>query len=217
MRITALVADHHEVFRKGVCSILNAQFGIEVLAEAEDGMSVLQLNKELAPDLILMDTSIPRLDGIETTRRLVSQQEAGRVLLFSGSPDKRLVIEAFEAGAKGYLAKDCCCDELVGAVRAIAAGESYLHPKVAGAIVRDYIGKTPGTASPALSALSERELEVLKRLVNGESMKEIAFSLTVSVKTVESRRQQIMKKLDLWSVASLTKFAVREGLTSLEI
>ncbi|MRR37867.1 response regulator transcription factor, partial [bacterium] len=174
----------------------------------------MKLAVELKPDVVLMDLSMPDMNGIEATRRIAETSGGSRVLALSMHSDKRFVVESLAAGAKGYLLKDCASEELVGAIRTVAAGDTYLSPQIAGLIVSDYLDKGPSSPTPS-ARLTTREREVLQLFAEGKSTKEVAFLLSVSVKTIETHRIQIMRKLNIRSLAELTKYAIREGITTL--
>lgn len=214
MTIRLVVADDHKIVREGLRSLLEREPGIDVAAEADNGREAMKLAVELKPDVVLMDLSMPDMNGIEATRRIAETSGGSRVLALSMHSDKRFVVEALAAGAKGYLLKDCASEELVGAIRTVAAGDTYLSPKIAGLIVSDYLGKGPSTPTPS-TRLTTREREVLQLFAEGKSTKEVAFLLSVSVKTIETHRIQIMRKLNIRSLAELTKYAIREGITTL--
>lgn len=214
MTIRLVVADDHKIVREGLRSLLEREPGIDVAAEADNGREAMKLAMELKPDVVLMDLSMPDMNGIEATRRISETSGGSRVLALSMHSDKRFVVEALSAGAKGYLLKDCASEELVGAIRTVAAGDTYLSPKIAGLIVSDYLGKGPSTPTPS-TRLTTREREVLQLFAEGKSTKEVAFLLSVSVKTIETHRIQIMRKLNIRSLAELTKYAIREGITTL--
>ena len=221
-----LLADDHRIVREGLRSLLEAQDDIEVVAEAADGRQALEMAAEHEPDIVVMDVAMPQLNGIEATRRLVSDQPETKVVALSMHSDRRYVSEALKAGASGYLLKDGAFDELVSAIRAVVANKVYLSPRVAGVVVDAYVRRLPGedagNAHPerrdgnAFHKLTVREREVLQLMAEGFATKEIAARLHVSVKTVETHRRQLMDKLQLYSVAEVTKYAIREGLTSLE-
>jgi len=210
-----IIADDHKIMREGLRYLLGREPELDVVAEADNGRDAVRLAEEHKPDVVLMDVSMPEMNGIEATRRIIAELDGIKVLTLSMHADKRYVVEALSAGAKGYILKDCASDELLGAIRAILAGELYLCSKVAGCIVNDYLGGHRAPTS-SLAVLSPREREVLQLIAEGKSTKEAAFTLSVSVKTVETQRASIMRKLGLSSVADLTKFAIREGLVSLE-
>jgi|SRR5437867_5732935 len=226
-----LIADDHRIVREGLRSLLEDQPDFQVVAEADNGRQALEMAQKHEPDVVVMDVAMPQLNGIEATRRLVSDQPDTKVVALSMHSDRRYVAEALKAGAAAYLLKDGAFDELVAAIRAVVANKVYLSPRVAGVVVDDYVRRLPGEhgdgghghgaaaaadASDAFHKLTPREREVLQLMAEGFATKEIATRLHVSVKTVETHRRQLMEKLQLYSVAEVTKYAIREGLTSLE-
>jgi DNA-binding NarL/FixJ family response regulator len=215
MSIKILLADDHEIMREGLKSLLEKQSDITVIGQAEDGRTTVKLTRELSPDIVIMDISMPDMNGIEATRQIVSRDSRIKVIALSVHSDKRFVIEMLHAGASAYLLKDCAFNELVNAVRAVTANHSYLSPEIADVMIKDYthiLAKKPLTA---FSILTAREREVLQLLAEGKTTKDIAARLNVSVKTIETYRHQIMDKLHVHSLADLTKYAIKEGLTSL--
>jgi DNA-binding NarL/FixJ family response regulator len=215
MTIRVLLADDHNIVREGLKSLLEKDPYIEVIAMADNGRKTVQLAGELKPDVAVIDIAMPEMNGIEATRRISRDVPEVKVLVLSMHSARRFVTEALSAGAKGYMLKDCAAEELVRAIHTVAGNETYLSPKVAGLIVKDYLKHAPDSVQSAEHCLTNREREILQLIAEGESTKEIAFELRVSIKTVESHRQQIMKKLNLHSVAELTRHAIREGLTPL--
>lgn len=216
MPIAVLLADDHKIIREGLRALLEKEREVEVVGEAENGHRALEMAQELSPHVVVMDISMPDLNGIEATRKLVRAQPLTKVIALSVHSDKRFVSRMFKAGASGYLLKDCAFDELVSAIKQVAGGRFYVSPGVGGAMVQDYVKALESSESAAYALLSPREREVLQLLAEGMPTKEIASHLHVSVKTIETHRQHIMEKLDAHSVAELTKYAIREGLTSLE-
>jgi len=216
MTIRVLLADDHKIVREGLMSLLEKEPDIDVVAMADNGRTAVQLAGELKPDVAVLDIAMPEMNGIEATRRISRDDPQVKVLALSMHSARRFVTEALSAGAKGYLLKDCAAEELVRAIRTVAGNETYLSPKVAGLIVKDYLKHSPETTLSDNSCLTNREREILQLIAEGESTKGIAFKIGVSIKTVETHRQQIMKKLNLHSVAELTRYAIREGLTPLE-
>jgi DNA-binding NarL/FixJ family response regulator len=216
MAIRILLAEDHKIVREGLRFILAMEQDIDVIAEAGNGRMAVQLAMEVEPDVAVIDIAMPEMNGIEATRRILCEKPEIKVLALSMHSARRFVAEALSAGAKGYLLKDCPSEELVRAIRTVAANETYLSPKVADLIVKDYMKRLPDSQLTACTLLSNREREVLQLIAEGHSTKEIAFTLEVSIKTIETHRLQIMKKLNLHSVAELTRFAIREGLTPLE-
>ncbi len=221
MRI--LIADDHQMMRDGLRALLERE-GLTVVGGAATGREALELAEQLRPDLIVMDISMPELNGIDATRRLSSELPETKVLALSMNFDQRYVLAMFAAGAAGYLVKSAASEELVAAVRALEKGQRYVSPSVAWAVLDNIVeaeaeaGKRSRSPAPlgAPKPLSTREREVLQLLAEGNGSKEIASRLNVAVATVESHRRQIMDKLGLRTIAELTKYAIREGLTSLE-
>ncbi|MEW5722024.1 MAG: response regulator transcription factor [Thermodesulfobacteriota bacterium] len=216
MTVRIVLADDHNIVREGLRSLIEKEMGLEVVGEAEDGRTTVRLAAELKPDLVIMDVSMPDLNGIEATRQITREQPGTRVLALSMHSDKRFVAGILKAGASGYLLKDCAFEEMAGAIKAVVTGGTYLSPAVAGPVIHDYVrGLKEGEFSTS-TLLTAREREVLQLLAEGHTTKDIATRLNVSVKTVETHRRQLMDKLDLHTVAALTKFAIREGLTTLD-
>jgi len=211
-----LLVDDHAIIRQGLRSLLEKQPDIEVVAEAEDGRKALELVRKVLPDIVVMDVSMPGLNGIEATRQICSELPQVRVIALSIHSNRRFVTDMLRAGAAGYILKECLFDELVQAIQAVAAGDSYLSPRITGVVVGDYTKHLSASFDSPLATLTSREREVLQLVAEGKSTKQIALELHVSNKTIEANRRQIMSKLDLHSVAELTKYAIREGLTTLE-
>jgi RNA polymerase sigma factor (sigma-70 family) len=217
MQIRVLLADDHKMVRQGLMSLIEKESGIAVVGQAEDGRSTLKAVGETAPHVVVMDVAMPDLNGIEATRRLLKDKPDLKVVGLSGHADKQFVSQMLKAGASAYLLKDSAAEELVRAIRAVMVGKTYLSPDIAKGVVDQYVHTaTSMEENPAFVALTDREREVLQLIAEGKSTKEIARTLGVSVKTVETHRRNIMEKLDIHSVAELTKYAVREGLTSID-
>jgi two-component system response regulator NreC len=216
MALRIIIADDHQMLRQGLRALLEGESGLEVVGEAENGHEAVRLCKRLKPDVVIMDVGMPELNGIEATRQCVTESPGVKILALSMHTDRRFASGMLQAGASGYLLKDAAFDELIQAVRAVAAGKTYLSPAITEVVVDDYVQRLAQGEGGVFTVLSAREREVLQCLAEGMSTKTIAETLHVSVKTIETHRQQIMNKLDIHSVAELTKYAVREGLTSLE-
>lgn len=218
MSIKILVVDDHGMLREGLRLLIGQQEDMEMIAEAADGREAVELVRKLKPDLVLMDISMPGLNGIEATRQITKENPSTKVLALSAYSDKRFVTDTLKAGASGYILKDSLTDELVRAIYAVMADERYLCPKAAAIVVDDYIHASQSeSAEPSLlGRLTGKERELLQLLVENKSSKEAARLLHVSVKTVDARRRDLMNKLGISGIAELTKFAIREGLTSLE-
>lgn len=211
-----LLVDDHQLMRQGLRALLEREDDLCVVGEAADGQSALELAPRLRPDLVLMDVSMPGLNGIEATRRLLTLLPRTRVIGLSMNGDRRYVQAMFEAGAWGYLLKNSASEELIRAIRAVARDEKYVGPTIAGVVVEALLGG--GSAQPVdpLSGLSAREREVLQLIAEGMTSKEAATRLNVAASTIETHRKQISAKLGLHSVAELTKLAIRAGLTSVD-
>jgi DNA-binding NarL/FixJ family response regulator len=216
MNIRIIIADDHKIVRDGLRSLLQREAEMQVIGEAENGRMAVALASKLSPDIIVMDIGMPDLNGIEATRHIVADLPGVKVIALSMHSDKRFVSGVLKAGASGYLLKDCAFEELTQAIETVLSGRIYLSPTITGVIVEDYVHITSGNEKSLRSKLSPREREVLQLIAEGKSTKNIASILNVSVKTVETHRQRIMEKLDIYSIAELTKFAIREGITSLE-
>jgi len=217
MSKTILLADDHKIMRDGLRSLIEKQFGMEVVGEAEDGRSTVCMALELKPDIIIMDISMADLNGIEATRQIIAQQPESKIIALSMHSEKRYVKGILKAGALGYLPKDCAFDELSSAISTVAANNIYLSPKIASLVVKEYLESYSKNESISLQTLTPREREVLQLLAEGKSTKKISQILNISIKTVESHRRRMMGKLNISSIAGLTKYAIREGLTSLEM
>lgn len=215
MKVKIILADDHKIIREGLKALLEKQQGIEVIAEAQDGISTVRLTKKLSPDLVIMDIGMPDMNGIDATRMIISETKNVKVIALSMHSDRRFVLEMLKAGASGYLLKDSAFEELTLAINTVMAGQPYLSPKITDVIIREYIHAPQKNEKSVFTTLTAREREVLQLIAEGKSTKQIASSLNVSVKTIETHRQQIMEKLNIHSIAELTKYAIREGITSL--
>jgi len=213
--IRILIADDHKIIVDGLRSLLENNSAFKVIGQASDGLSAVRLAAEIAPDLVIMDISLPGLNGIDATRRILEANPRTKVIALSMHKDGRYIAEALKSGASGYLLKESAFDELTAAIRTVMKGRAYLSASITDLVIKDYIRHLERTASGVFAILTPREREVLQSLSEGLSTKEIAARLGVSVKTVETYRAQIMEKLDIHSVAELTKYAIREGITSL--
>jgi len=211
-----LIADDHEILRAGLRSLLQGEPDIEVVGEAADGRSALKLAKQLKPDVIIVDIGMPEMNGIDATRRIVAEVPGVKVLALSMHADRRFVTQMLDVGASGYLLKDCAMEELAFSLKALRENRLYLSPGVAGVVVDSYLKRVAGDAGAGRPGrLSGREREVLQMIAEGQSTAAIAENLSLSVKTIESHRKNIMDKLGIFSVVELTKYAIREGLTSI--
>lgn len=213
-----LLVDDHQMMRDGLRAVLERESDLHVTGEAADGRTALDMCGTLHPDVVVMDIGMPGLNGIEATRQVTSHHPRTKVVALSMNSDRRYVHAMFEAGAWAYLVKSSASEELLRAIRAVAQDEKYVSPTVASAVLDAFVvgPKASGTPRDPRGELSPREREVLQLLAEGMTSKEIANKLDLAVSTIETHRKQIMAKLELRSVAELTKFAIRSGLTTLE-
>ena len=209
MNTKVLLVEDHRLVREALRAALAREADIEVVGEAGDAASGLAMASTLSPDVVVFDIGLPDLNGIEATARLKEAGSTARVVALSAYADKRFVTEMLRAGAAAYVTKSSAGTELVRAIRAVAAGQSYLCPDVAGALVSEV-----RTGTRDASRLGRREREVLRLIAEGARSAEIAERLHISVSTVEVHRRNIMRKLDLRNIAELTRYAVREGLVA---
>jgi len=216
MSIKILLADDHKITRDGLKALLENQQNMIVIGEAENGRQAVRLASELAPDVIVMDINMPELNGIEATRQIIAELPNTKIIALSMYSDKRYVVGMLKADVSGYLLKNCAFDELVSAISAVVANQNYMSQKIADTVMKDYANILESSDASPASTLTAREREVLQLIAEGLKTKDIAARIHVSVKTVETHRQQVMRKLNAKSVAELTKIALREGLTSLD-
>jgi DNA-binding NarL/FixJ family response regulator len=220
MRI--LLVDDHQILLQGLRGMLENHPGYEVVGEAPNGRIAVQMARELKPDAVLMDVAMPDLNGIEATRQIVNESPTTKVIALSMHEDPLFVREMLRAGASGYLLKESAFDELIRALRAVSSNQAFFSPAVARVVMGDYLERVQGkekpeptTGSRVFDVLSAREREVLQLIAEGNNTRDIAKQLFVSVKTVEGHRRLIMQKTGIKSVADLTRYAIREGLTKL--
>lgn len=216
MTVRIIVADDHLVLRQGVCAIIERDKEMKVIAEAQDGQTAVELAEQLNPDVIIIDIGMPKMNGIEAIRGICRRAPDVKPIVLSMHSDKRFISRAITAGAKGYLVKDCASSELLHGIRAVIAGQIYLSPSITNGVLQDYVKLISMSVISTEPILTTREREILQHIVEGKQNKEIAAILGVSVKTIETHRQRLMIKLDINSIAGLTKYALNEGLISLE-
>jgi DNA-binding NarL/FixJ family response regulator len=216
MGIRIILADDHTIVRHGLNKLIQQEENMEVIAQATDGHSTVDLTRELSPDMVIMDIGMPDLNGIDATQQIIREFPQVKVIGLSMHSGKKFVIEMLKAGASGYLLKDCALEELTTAIKAVASGKSYLSPSITDVVVENYVRNSNKKESSAFSLLSQREREVLQLMAEGKTTKQIGLHLHISPKTVEGHRLRLMEKLNMDSVAKLTKYAVQEGLTSPE-
>ena len=213
-KIRVLLADDHTIVRQGLRVLLEAEPDITVVAEAETGRQAVQLAKEHSPDVIVMDIAMPTLNGLEATRQIIKETRAARVLALSSYRDDEYVHQLTEAGAAGYLLKQTAAAELIVAVREVKKGNAFFSPVISRRLVEQY-REAFLVGSPARKknvALTSREAEVLQLIAEGKPNKQIASDLSISIKTVEKHRQQVMNKLDIHDIAGLTRYAISKGV-----
>jgi DNA-binding NarL/FixJ family response regulator len=217
LTIKIVLADDHQIVRHGLRNLLASEPDMQVVAEAENGRMVLKPVMDLSPDVVIMDISMPGLNGIEATRQILAECPGVKVIALSMHSDSLFVLNMLKAGASGYLLKDCDLEELVKAIRTVVDNKTYLSPGISDVVIKDFVsGWGGGGGTTAYSILTAREREVLQLMAEGKTTNQIADCLCVSIKTVESHRKQIMSKSGIHSVAELTKYAIRQGLTTLE-
>jgi len=212
--VRLLIADEHRVVREGLRALLDAQPDIEVLGEVGDGREAIRASAQLAPDVILMSVDLPTVNGIEAARAIGRVARSTKVLMLSVHRGTRVVLEALRAGASGYVLKTDTVGECIEAIRAVAGGRSYLSPEVAGVVRDDYLARHSSADPSPRALLSRREREVLGLIADGYSSKEIARKLCLSTRTVENHRCRLMEKTGARGIAELTKYAIREGMTT---
>jgi len=212
-KIRIFLAEDHTIVRKGIRTLLESEENIEVVGEAADGREVLKKIEGLNPDVVLMDISMPQLNGLEATRQLKKAMPDVKVLVLTVHLNEEYIYHALRAGASGYLVKHVDVTELITAVNAVYRGESYLSPSVSRKVIDEYIRKAEeNMGEDSLDYLTSREREVLQLIAEGHTNKEIGDLLSISVKTVEAHRANLMGKLDLHSTAELTRYAIRKGV-----
>ncbi|HKL22023.1 MAG TPA: response regulator transcription factor [Tichowtungia sp.] len=216
-QVRLIIADDHLLMREGLCSLLKSEDRFSIVGEADNGQQAVELAHKLMPHLVVMDVSMPDLNGIEATRQILDENPNIKIVALSGHSNMVFVREILEAGASAYVLKSRAYEDLIRAVDEVMAGRKYLTPDIASGVVSEYVEMSSSSQKdPAFVMLTPRERQVLQQLAEGRSTKEMADTLSVSVKTVETHRRNIMEKLELHTVADLTKYAVREGLTTLD-
>jgi DNA-binding NarL/FixJ family response regulator len=213
MRIKILIADNHKIFREAVGSLLSNEPDMEIVGEAEDGRTAVQLALKLQPNVITMEISMPNLNGIDATSQITREMPKVKTIALSACRDKCSVREMLKAGASGYVTKECAFEELIAAIRDVASNQIYLCSQVSKVVIDGFINRLSKGDDSVYSVLTRREREVLQLIAEGKSTKVIAKELGLSAKTVEWHRSQLMKKLGIQSIAELVKYAINEGLT----
>jgi DNA-binding NarL/FixJ family response regulator len=216
MAIKILLADDHAIVRHGLAESMQKEEDMEVVGQAKNGLSAIDMVREKTPDVVVMDISMPDINGMDATREILRDFPKVKVIALSMHSAKKFVREMFKAGACGYLLKDCEFDELANAIRVVMKGKSYISPEITDVVVDSYVRTSTEDKSSVFSDLTKREREVLQLMAEGKTTKQIGLKLHISPKTVEAHRLRVMDKLDIDNVAQLTKYAIQEGLTSPE-
>mgnify|MGYP001820287224 CR=1 FL=1 len=216
MKYRIFIADDHRIVRDGLRSLIDRENDLEFVGMAENGRQAVQMTRKLKPDVVIMDVSMPDLNGIDATSQIINEVPGVKVIALSMHSEKQLIDGMLQAGAAGYLLKESAFEELTKSIRIVCAGKKYLSPDVTDIVLQNYLNSPSENNYYQAPGLTLREREVLQLISEGRSMKEIAERLNISVKTVESHRKNIMDKLNLHTVAELTRFAIKQGITSIE-
>lgn len=214
MRI--LIADDHGIMRQGLRSLIEADQDMEVIGEAEDGCVAVSLAMDLRPDIIIMDVTMPKLNGIEATRQILKELTATKIIALSMHTEGHIVRETLDAGALGYVLKSSLYDDLSRALHTVATGQCYLSPRITDVLVSDWLDRNTAARRGPVDGLTSRQRRILQLTAEGKTVKEIALQLEISPKTVHANRRQLMDKLSLSTVADLTRFAISQGLTTVD-
>ena len=215
-KIRVLVADDHTIVRKGLCSLLEAKPDIEVVGEAEDGREAVEKVEALLPDVVLMDITMPRLNGLEATRQIKRLFPKVKIVALTMYTNEEYIQQFLQAGASGYVVKQAAPAELMSAIQAVYRGDSFLSPLISRTVIDEYLKRTEPAASSEEAKLTDREREVLQLIAEGYSNREIAQKLQISIKTAGVHRTNLMEKLGIHNVTDLVKYALRKGIIRLD-
>jgi DNA-binding NarL/FixJ family response regulator len=214
--IRLIIADDHKIMREGICSLLGKFDDIEIIGEAENGYDVIELAEKLKPEVIIMDIGMPKVNGIEAAKKILASSPIIKIIMLTMHYDRHFMTEAIKAGAMGYLLKDCAFDELINAIHSVVNGNIYVSHILSGTVVKEYVQNIYNNETNIISQLTDKERIILQLVAEGKLSKEIANKLDVSVKTVDTHRNNIMKKVGVSSIAELTKFAIKVGIVKLD-
>ncbi|MHC4288805.1 MAG: response regulator [Planctomycetota bacterium] len=214
MAVKVLIVDDHEIMRDGMSALLHKYSEFEVVGQAADGREALEMASQLKPDLVIMDVGMPNLNGVDATRQLLAQHTDLKVMALSTHSDGPVVAKMIKAGASGYMLKESAFEELIEGITALLEGKTFLCKKISKVVFSEYVGMITNPKTKNGDGLTGREREVLQLVSEGHTTREIAETLKLSTKTIDSHREHIMEKLGIRNIAGLTKYAIREGLTS---
>ena len=214
MATKVLLVDDHEIMREGMSALLRKYSEFDVVGQASDGRQALEMTAELEPDVVIMDVGMPNLNGIDATRQLLSTHPDLKIMALSTHSDGSVVVKMIRAGASGYMLKESAFDELIEGLNTLMEGKTFLCKKISKVVFSEYVGMVTNPKAMKGDGLTNREREVLQLVAEGKTTKEIAEMLNLSTKTIDSHREHIMEKLGIRNIAGLTKYAIREGLTS---
>lgn len=214
MKVRIILADDHPIMLEGLKALLEREPDMEVVGLVMNGRDAVYLTNKLAPDIVIMDVSMPELNGIEATRQILAQHPNVKVIALTIHSDARYAMEMLKAGARGYIPKQCAYEELARAVRSVKMGQAYLSPGVTGNLLESLTGQGGGSKSSAFSSLTPREREILQLLAEGNTSRAVADKINISIKTVDTHKVNIMRKLGLKSLAELVRYAIREGIST---
>ncbi len=215
MTVKLIVADDHTLMREALCNKLDSKPDLEIVAQADNGRQAVELSQKHAPELIIMDVSMPDLNGVEATKRIHNNNPNIKIIALSMHSEQKFVTDMLKAGASGYLNKACRFEELLEAINVVISGEIYLDRGIGTKVIKDYLSSLSQNEDSNSEILTSREREVLQMVAEGRSSKEVAFKLGIEEHTIVKHRQNIMNKLDIRDIPGLTKYAIREGIISL--
>ena len=216
-RTRVLIADDHTIVRQGLRAILEKESDIEIVGEASDGREAVRRAVSLLPDVVVLDISMPVMNGLDATARIIIEAPHARVIALTMHSSEEYVYSLLKAGAKGFLLKESASSELVEAIRVVMSGGTFLHPSISLKVINEYLKRPdPGTRGVTVDGLTSRECEILKFIAEGSTNKQIADVLSLSVKTIEAHRARIMEKLNIHNIAGLTRYAIRQGIARVE-